>query len=80
MIKCDEVGCTFCDPEKEEVKSCRNCTRSVHDGYFHISLKCNATGRWLAEVSKNPDENKAYDAQVIAYAAKCEHYVNEKQV
>jgi hypothetical protein len=77
MNKCGEVGCTFCDPEKEQVKSCRNCARSVHDGYFHISLKCNATGRLLVGYCKNPDENKAYDAQVIAYAAKCEHYINQ---
>jgi hypothetical protein len=75
--KCGEVGCTFCDPEKE-VKSCRNCARSVHDGYFHVWLKCNATGALLAEVSKNLDENKKYDAQVVAYAAKCEHYVEDK--
>ena len=60
------------------MKSCRNCTRSVHDGYFHVWLKCNATGALLAEVSKNLDENKKYDAQVVAYAAKCEHYVEGK--
>lgn len=59
------------------MKSCRNCERSVHDGYFHISLKCNATGKLLAEVSKNLEENKKYDAQVIAYAAVCEHYIKE---
>jgi hypothetical protein len=59
------------------MKSCRNCTRSVHDGYFHVSLKCNATGALLGSVSKNPDENKQYDANVIAYAANCNHYIKE---
>ena len=59
------------------MKSCRNCERSVHDGYFHISLKCNATGALIGWVSKNPDDNKKYDAQVIEYAAACEHYIKE---
>jgi hypothetical protein len=49
----------------------------VHDGYFWVSLKCNATGKLVAQYSKHTEEQKADDANVIAYAANCEHYIKE---
>ena len=55
-------------------KSCRNCERSRHDGYFYIRLICRVTSEVVLPFSKSLDENKTYDEKLRARAATCAHY------
>lgn len=62
------------------MKSCRNCERSVHEGYFHARLMCSAKSMVVVPFqSKVAEENKTYDKQAQMYAATCEYYEEETQ-
>lgn len=59
------------------MKSCRNCERAVHDGYFDVRLLCNAKSMVVVPFSKSVEENKSYDTQAQTYAATCDYYIKE---
>lgn len=58
--------------------SCRNCTNARHDGAFSPALYCESLRTHVAPtVSKNTEENKAQDQQLIHRANTCGAYKGE---
>ena len=59
------------------MKSCRNCTNALHDGYYRIRLICNLNRQVVVPFSMNGEENKASDTYAQTKAKHCHAYTPE---
>lgn len=59
------------------MKSCRNCTRSTHEGMFSNALYCPVLGKTIARVSMNTEQNQADDERLRTLANHCQRYQPE---
>jgi hypothetical protein len=60
------------------MKSCRNCTKSIHGWGYNPELVCHAFGKQVAPpVSMSTEDNLKADANCRTYANDCTAYTPE---
>ena len=60
-----------------DMKSCRNCAHSRHDGSFRVDLVCPVIGEQVAPLTKCTEENHKADQHCRNLAAGCPAYTPE---